>query len=86
MFGIPLNYWAAIALAIVGVGYASWDWWAPALAKLRLPTIWTAAKPSDDSDMAALKQLCRRYKADPEGSKAIHVLKERFLLVPGAFE
>lgn len=85
MFGISQNVWVVVALAAAALPLLTYDLvpWGKLAGLLKLPTI-KAKKTSDEADLAALKQLCPRYKGDPESEKAIHVLKERFLLVPGA--
>lgn len=86
MFGIPLNYLLGGACLLVGLAIyfrGSLGSLLAPLGNLRLPSL---GGGGDTSDLAALKALCKRYKNDPEGHAAIRVLKQRFLLVPGAVE
>jgi hypothetical protein len=40
----------------------------------------STAKISDEADLRAIRQLCPRYRNDPEGAAAMKVLKARFLI------
>lgn len=84
--------WAIAAYFAVVIAYGAWknrgllaDQGKRLVAML--PKVGKATgKASDEADLAALRQLCRRYKDDELGHAAIGVLKARFLLVPGAVE
>jgi hypothetical protein len=84
---MSLNVWIAVAIAAIAVGGMFWNY-LPSLATVKswMPTLGKSAQSSDVADLAALKLLCKRYKDDPEGKAAIAILKQRFLLVPGAAE
>lgn len=89
MFGIPMHWIVAAAMAGVGSLAAFKDYWIPYVGSAYrwVTTRKTTERTADPyAAMDALQVLCGYYKGDAESAKAIRVLKERFLLVPGAGE